>query len=132
MAGAKTVRCTKCASEFSDAEIENASACPACGSKSVPCAIAHDVTPTINWHELRILVMWAERWEEHFTREQSEQNASARGCVAAIAGRLMRFRPAGAPGLRFADDIAELQDHFPGAEVRDGAGNVTTPARKIH
>lgn len=132
MADQKTVRCTRCAAEFCDAEIAKASACPACGSKSVPCAIAHDVTPTINWHELRILVMWAERWEENFTSTGSERDLASRGAVAAIAGRLMRFRPEGAPGLRFADDISELQDHFPGAEVRDAAGNVTTPARKIH
>lgn len=55
----KTTRCTDCAAEFSDEELEGVSACPTCGTKSLPSAIADDVDLRINWHELRILTIWA-------------------------------------------------------------------------
>ena len=35
-------------------------ACPKCGTTSIPCDSSLDVTVKINWHELRILAIWAE------------------------------------------------------------------------
>ena len=57
-----TIRCTICRSEFTDEQIEGANSCPTCQRQSVPERISEDVTVTINWHELRILGMWAENW----------------------------------------------------------------------
>lgn len=58
----KTVRCTACAAEFTHEELENVSACPTCGTDGVPSLIADDVTVRINWHELRILGIWASNY----------------------------------------------------------------------
>jgi hypothetical protein len=33
--------------------------------------------------------------------------------------------------LRFADEFAELQDHYPSAELLDGFGQVITPKRTV-
>jgi predicted nucleic acid-binding Zn-ribbon protein len=127
----KTTRCTRCAAEFTDADIEAATACPSCGSTGVPCAIKNDVQVTVNWHELRILVMWAENYEAAIVASDPVANGSSKGAIAAIAKRLMRFRPDGAPPLRFADEFAELQDHFPTTELLDGSGRVITPKRTL-
>jgi predicted RNA-binding Zn-ribbon protein involved in translation (DUF1610 family) len=73
-------------------------ACPACGSKSVPCAEAHQVTVSINWHELRILCIWAENWQRE------------KGCnpvVYAIAKRIAAQHPGRAP-LTLAGELGEL------------------------
>lgn len=58
----KTVRCTICGKEFTDEELVSAFNCPSCSTKNVPCNISEDVSVKINWHELHILVVWAERW----------------------------------------------------------------------
>jgi predicted nucleic acid-binding Zn-ribbon protein len=58
----KTVRCTICSTEFTDEEILEAIKCPSCGTSSLPCAISEDVLLKINWHELRILTIWAENY----------------------------------------------------------------------
>jgi hypothetical protein len=68
----KTVRCTTCREEFSHEELEGVTCCPSCGSIGVPMAIADDVEITINWHELRILGMWASNWAgAHFPATDS-------------------------------------------------------------
>jgi len=113
----KTTRCVRCGSEFTDAEIASVMVCPSCGSDGTPCAIKDDVQAVINWHELRILVMWAENYESAIVAKDPVANANSKGVVAAIAGRLARFRPDGAGPLRFAEEFAELQDHFPDAEL---------------
>lgn len=121
----KTVRCTRCAAEFTDSEIQDAMACPSCGSKGVPCSIAQDVDVRMNWHELRILVVWAEHYEETLT------DLDSHGVVEAIATRLMKYRPAAAPPLRLLDEISDIQDIFPTAELVDGTGKVIVPKRSI-
>jgi hypothetical protein len=37
--------------------------CPACGSTSMPCHNDEQVDVSVNWHELRVLVIWAENWQ---------------------------------------------------------------------
>ena len=67
----KTIRCSICGTEFSDEELTKFEketgkyGCPSCGTKSLPCAISDDVNIKINWHELHILVVWAEFWARH-------------------------------------------------------------------
>ena len=120
-----TIRCTRCAAEFDVAQMRNRSSCPACGTSSVPCATKDDVDVRMNWHELRILVQWAEQWERRC-------GLNAAGTVAAIARRLARHRPPGAPPLRFAEEFAEFQDRYPSAELLDDTGEVIVPRRTLH
>ena len=54
--------CVDCRAKYSREQIRNVSACPACGSQGVPMSPTDDVQVKINWHELRILGMWAENW----------------------------------------------------------------------
>lgn len=121
MADEKTTRCTTCGGEFSDAEIEGASACPACGSRGVPMAIANDKDIRINTHELRILTIWAHNWAEQCDRQEGNSN-----CVKALGGILNRLRVQ-LPGVRFSviDEAQGLADHL-GSEVKAHADGETS------
>lgn len=126
--GKKTTRCVVCRAEFTDAEIQNAKACPSCGGTGVPMAIAQDVDVRINWHELRILVMWAENFEQSALKNEPNHKL---GVVAAIAKALSKFKPEGGAPLRFAEEFAELQQEYPQAELLDGEGNVIVSGKKL-
>lgn len=126
----KTIRCTRCRSEFTDAEVEGHSACPRCGSRGVPMAISQDVSIRINWHELRILVMWAERWAEHMAKDPTAL-PDVTACVPAIARAIAAQHPA-MPPLTFLGEMLKVQETFPDAEVTDAEGRVILPRKKVH
>lgn len=113
-------RCVKCRSEFTEEQIKGANACPGCGDKGVPMDPKADVTVRINWHELRILTMWAENWANHYKEKHPEMI----GTVFAIAGALQDQFPEAAP-LTFSGEISELKKAFPKTEVK---GNFTEGA----
>ena len=70
----KTIRCVICGKEFSDDELpESTCECPNCGTKSLPCLIVDDVNIKINWHELRILTIWAENWARQIDRTEKKE-----------------------------------------------------------
>lgn len=99
--------CTECGHEVET--FDGLNACPACGSTSLPCAWADEVTVTVNWHALRVLVMWAENWQR------------ARGLgrvVYAIARRLKTQHPDRLP-LTLADELGDVAREFPGMAVND-------------
>lgn len=127
MSDGKTTRCTTCRAEFTDAEIEDATACPTCGSAGVPMAIADDVQLTINKHELRILTYWASNWAALCARKH---NGAALRALGGILHRLRDQLP-GVP-LTMADDLQEIADCFPGAtvEVVDADGTRTLKGNK--
>lgn len=117
------VWCTRCGSKFSYAETSGVSGCPKCGTRGIPCAAIDDVQVKINWHELRILVIWAERWAHKSDEARAE--ALERGepvgetmmpMVHAIARRLQEQHPSEDP-LTFAGEMAELAQVCPGAEA---------------
>lgn len=58
------VICSVCLKRFTMAEISSASACPACGTKSLPMKEGNDITVTLNIHQARCLTMWASRWAQ--------------------------------------------------------------------
>ena len=68
------------------------------------------MTVSVNWHELRILCIWAENWQ----RERMTDTRT----VYAIADRLAQQHPERMP-LTLAREIGELADHFPGVQVSD-------------
>jgi hypothetical protein len=79
-------------------------ACPSCGSQSVPCSHADQVSVTVNWHELRVLVMWAEGWQRHHQLGRT---------VYAIADRIAAQHPERArqSPLSLAADLGDLAKH---------------------
>jgi hypothetical protein len=117
----KTTRCTDCASEFSDEELANASTCPTCGTKSVPCAIKDDVSLKINWHELRILTIWASNYAESPGMEDH-----SRRTLRSILRRLQDQHP-GKTALTLAGEVQGLVNALGGeAKLLKGDGSVET------
>ena len=102
----KTTRCTACAAEFTDADLEGHSACPTCGNPGVPCAISEDVTVRINWHELRILGIWASNYAggKAFDDERGRHSRRTR---QAILARLEAQHP-GKAALTMAGEMKSL------------------------
>lgn len=120
----KTIRCMKCYEEFSDKETEGADCCPKCGNKGVPMAISQDVEVKINWHELRILTIWAENWAE----AKCEQDS--RDTLHAILDRLEKYRPKGGAALTLAREVQDLQEVYPEMALVRG-DTVLVPPRKV-
>src|SRR3990172_8589671 len=98
------VRCTRC--DFETQEPVSGSACPFCGDEGIPMDPARDLRIRVNWHELRILVMWAMNWAA-----RADDPPSGARAVAAIARRLAHQKPDPSwPGLTMADDLVELSE----------------------
>jgi hypothetical protein len=121
----KTTRCTHCYTEFTDAEIEGAQACPVCGTTGTPCDIADDVTIKINWHELRILGIWADNWAH-----DDKIPGDSKNIVATIIQRLEAQHPDKTP-LTLSGEIRKLQEDYPGASLLRGDGEVLVPPKKV-
>ena len=111
MKNEKTVRCSLCGKEFTDEEIEGVMKCPNCGTKSLPCAISDDVEIKINWHELRILVIWAENWARKCDAEESDREEKMMLSIMTIAERLQRQFPEKTKLTLFAE-IRELRKDY--------------------
>lgn len=94
--------CTHCGHEVSS--FVGLNGCPACGSTGVPCAYRDQVDVSINWHELRILVIWAENYQ----RSLKEVGNRA---VYAIARRLQAQHP-DKPALSLAAEIGEIAKRY--------------------
>jgi DNA-directed RNA polymerase subunit RPC12/RpoP len=101
--------CTECGLEIES--FEGLNECPECGTRGVPCSRSQDVEVKINWHELRILVMWAERW----AHECITDGTGGPSVVYAIANRL-RMQFPDMPPLSLNEEFAKLKDE--GIEVR--------------
>ncbi len=99
-----TIRCTDCRAEFRDADIQGKSACPVCGCRTVPMSIAEDVSLRINWHELRILTIWAESWARHHATAHPEMGVTLRAVVEGLEGQ----RPEGYAPLSLVGEINGL------------------------
>lgn len=92
--------CTECGRKVES--FEGLKACPACDSASVPCVDEHQVSVSINWHELRILAIWAENY----------QRAQRLGrTVYAIAKRLEAQHPERGP-LTLAGELGEVAKQY--------------------
>lgn len=55
---------------------EGLSNCPACKTESIPCGFENQLNITINQQELRILVIWAERWVGEMKDEPMQHNSA--------------------------------------------------------
>jgi predicted nucleic acid-binding Zn-ribbon protein len=99
-------RCVRCGGEFTEAQIAGASACPVCGSKGVPASPANDRDVRINWHELRVLCIWAENWAGHCEAKADESMVDL---IHTIAARLQAQHPDMAP-LTLTGEIQQLRD----------------------
>jgi hypothetical protein len=78
--------------------------CPECGGKGVPVDLAEKVNICITWGELRLVVIWAERWADHITKSFPE----SKQVVYGIADALQLQHP-DKRGLTFMSEISELR-----------------------
>lgn len=101
MSGPIAARCVTCNAEFTEEQIEGAEACPTCGAKGIPVDPANDVTIKINWHELRILTVWADNWAQERCDEDGQRS------LAAILRRLQAQHP-DRTALTLAGEIQEM------------------------
>ena len=123
MSEEKTIRCTKCYEEFSEEETKNVSCCPKCGCKGLPMSISQDVEIKINWHELRLLCIWAENWAE------AKCDDDARSTFEAIVERLEKYRPEGSAALTIAREVKDLQEIYPDAMLVKGDKVLVPPGK---
>src|ERR1700722_7313992 len=100
--------CTVCGARFTQEEISGWG-CPKCKYQGVPCATSDDVRVELNWHELRILVIWAENYAQRCATNPApgDENLSMPSVVTAIARRLQRQHPT-LTALTLSEEIAEL------------------------
>lgn len=119
------LRCVDCRIEIPEAETKGLSCCPNCRSNSIPMHSDDDIEIKINWHELRILVMWAERWaiqaDENAKKEGRplDYNFSAVKSVYSIAETIVeQYQTLNEKSpLTLAEDIGKLREKFPDAKT---------------
>lgn len=85
--------------------------------------VSDDVKITINWHEIRILGMWADNWARKFCGAGAQK--SVRGILGAIAAQ----HP-GRSSLTMGGEIQEVADAFGDVTVTDESGTTTVKQRK--
>ena len=95
------IRCIECRSEFTMEESSGKNACPKCGSTSLPMRISDDVDLKINWHELRIICIWA----SNFATEKFPDTPAERTLKTVVA-RLEAQHPEKS-ALTMDGDVAE-------------------------
>ena len=107
-------RCIICDHEVKSTD--GLTACPKCGSKSIPCDPKQDVTVKINWHELRVICIWAEM---HANKNEAtcEPGTSMRQTVYSIVRRLEVQHPDIELPLTLGAELRELKKEFPNMET---------------
>jgi len=86
--------CTRCGARFTSYEVAGATCCPQCGCSGVPCSTKQDMVIEVNWHELRVLGIWASNFAQKLGAEGCRGAAGkvlgGCGAVSGAAGRLPR------------------------------------------
>lgn len=93
-------------------------ACPNCGSRSIPADTADTTTLTITTHELRILTIWASNWATHI-----KDTPGCDDSPKVISGILDEIGKATAVPLSLGQEIADLRAEFGEVRVVRGDGS---------
>lgn len=97
--------CLACGQWFD--HIKDVACCPGCGDHGIPASSKDLVTVSITWHELRCLVMWAERFA-HITDKKGDNPRRLLPVVYGIADRLYQQHLSNSP-LTLAGEIADVK-----------------------
>ena len=100
--------CLECGKEVEPDE--KLMCCPGCGSTGVPVDLKKELTVRTTWHELRILVMWAERWAS--SAEEKKESEKMLKVVYRIADRIQAQHLDQESGLTFASELSGLRAEF--------------------
>lgn len=111
-------RCVQCNAEFTEAQTAGYGSCPACGNEGLPASPKQDVEVKVNWHELRILCIWAENYANSIAGNEDVKGDPVK-TVWAIAGRLQEQYPSFTP-LTLSGELGQLREKFPSIEVVEG------------
>jgi hypothetical protein len=98
----ETTLCVHCRSKFTDAALEGATSCPACGTRGVPANLSEKHTVTLTDHEWRIVFMWA----DNYANSIKDDEGSARECIAGIRSEVKQQCP-DMPSLTLFGEIQE-------------------------
>lgn len=125
----ETMWCVDCGGRFTEEEVTGATCCPKCKSGGVPADTAKDVVVEVNWHELRILGIWAENWAVQHARETANGMVNT---VHSITRRLQQQFPELA-ALTLSQEIAELPSNLAkgGIEVSKIETDVPKPPLQV-
>jgi len=110
--------CIDC--NFKIDSFDNLEECPNCNSKTIPCSDKDQVNINVNWHELKMLTIWAEQW--------GNEKCNGAGTIYSIAQRIQEQYP-NMPLLSLAESIQDLgkklkiKTNVKGVE-KDKEGNV--------
>lgn len=121
------VLCIQCRSVFTDEQISGHSACPSCGSKSVPGDTRQRETLTLTHHEWRVLFMWAENWAGRCLESDPEFKSP----IPSIMREAKRQAPT-MPGLSLMSDIQQVANAFGRVEMLDGDARTFIEPEKKH
>lgn len=115
--------CPRCGGRYTYEETTavGATACPGCNDEGTPCDTALDLTVEINWHELRILGIWAENWANHIKSKEDSRgfNKRAPQLIESITRRLQRQYPDLTP-LTLSGELASLPKALADAGIEAG------------
>lgn len=112
MSDETTTGCVNCGAWFTEAEVEDAICCPACGNRGVPMAKTENVTVEINWHELRILCIWAENWARKIEEDGSGRDGhDSVKAIYGIADRLQQQHPSKTP-LTLSGELRQIGEKY--------------------
>ncbi len=125
-----TAICIKCDAGFTEAEIENADACPKCGTKSVPLSPKNEVQIKINTQELRIILHWTEGYAKQIDKAHKEDpgHESMTESVNKIAAKIEgQLEPEQWVPLTLSRELLDLKEELKGATILslDSDGTVT-------
>lgn len=97
--------CLECGKETEPNE--DLMGCPNCGATGIPVNLDEMLTVRTSWHELRIIVMWAERFVSSINdKKESERMLKV---IYRIADRIQAQHMDQGCGLTFASELAELR-----------------------
>ncbi len=105
------LRCLICEKTLSYAEFHKLrpNQCPRCGTDGTPATPLLDATVNLNWQELRVLCIWAERFASAAAAQGQDDDQNMIKLVYAIADRLQKQYPT-FPVLTLAGELAELKE----------------------
>jgi len=89
-----------CTAEFNQTALflAKVKCCPNCGSKQIPLKISEDGYVKLNWQEIRILSIYAQRWAATFDTE-IKGNREALIILNRIIKDLYKYKPLNAANL---------------------------------
>ncbi len=110
------IRCPVCNREYNAHElhIRKVMACPNCGTNQPAVHLAEDVWIKINWAELRVLAIYAQRWAATFDLNNGGNKLHV-DTLKRIIQDLYAFRPAESRDLNASIQVPQVAEEI---EVR--------------